>query len=106
MNDFKKQFAKNLRELRELAGFTQEQLAERVGVATKTLSYWENGHNSITFAKIPVIASALEVPVYRLFTFDKYENIGNISDIIGIMNKRDREIILKIIKLMSARTKK
>ena len=36
---------KYLQELRKEKGFTQEQLAEHVGVARRTISRWETGSN-------------------------------------------------------------
>ena len=69
MTDFRKKFAKRLKELRTSAGLTQEELAGAVGVETKTVSYWENGHNSVTFNKLPIIAKTLGIPVYKLFVF-------------------------------------
>ena len=69
MKDFYKEFGKRLKELRLQANMTQDDLAERVNVATKTVSYWENGHNPITLNKIPLIANALNIPIYKLFVF-------------------------------------
>ena len=36
-------FAENLRKLRRERGFTQEQLAEKMGVSFQTVSRWETG---------------------------------------------------------------
>lgn len=69
MKDFYKEFGKRLKELRLQANMTQDDLAKRVNVATKTVSYWENGHNPITLNKIPLIANALNIPIYKLFVF-------------------------------------
>ena len=69
MTEFQKQFTNKLKEIRIASGLSQEKLAEKLGVATKTVSYWENGHNAVTFNKIPLIAKALNVPVYKLFVF-------------------------------------
>lgn len=69
VRDFYKNFGKRLKELRLQANMSQEDLAEHVGVATKTVSYWENAHNPVTLNKIPLIANALNIPVYKLFVF-------------------------------------
>ncbi len=62
MTDFQKQFANKLKEIRIMAGLSQEQLTKKLDVATKTVSYRENGHNAVTFNKIPLIANALGCP--------------------------------------------
>ena len=98
--NFRKQFARNIKELRNLAGLSQEELAERIGIAPKTLSYWENAHNAVTFAKIPLLASALGVPVYRLFIFENADNSSEINNLIDTMNNKEKEIALKMIKLI------
>lgn len=69
VKQFYRQFGRRLKELRIQANLSQEELAERVGVSTKTVSYWENAHNPVTLSKIPIIASVLNIPVYKLFVF-------------------------------------
>lgn len=69
LKNFYREFGKRLKQLRLQANMSQEELAEQVGVATKTVSYWENAHNPVTLSKIPLIAEALNVPVYKLFVF-------------------------------------
>lgn len=98
--NFRKQFAANLKELRSLAGLSQEELAERIGIASKTLSYWENGHNAVTFAKLPLLANALGVPEYRLFLFGSIYESDEICNLVNCMDKHDKEVALKILKLL------
>lgn len=69
VKDFYREFGKRLKQLRMQANLSQEKLAEIVGVATKTVSYWENAHNPVASNKIPLIANALNVPIYKLFVF-------------------------------------
>ena len=104
MTDFRKKFAKRLKELRTSAGLTQEELAGAVGVETKTVSYWENGHNSVTFNKLPVIAKALGIPVYKMFVFGEIlgGDSSEIMDLLNSMNKRELRCISTIIKSILA----
>lgn len=99
--EFYKQFGKRLKELRLQANLSQEELAERVGVATKTVSYWENAHNPVTLSKIPVIANVLNVPVYKLFIFvDTDEKLADI-DYIKLLQSRtgqELDILFNLIK--------
>lgn len=104
MTDFKKKFAKRLKELRTFAGITQEELASAVGVETKTVSYWENGHNSVTFNKLPVIAKALNIPVYKLFVFGEILNGDNseVMELLDSLNDRERRCVSDVIKAIIA----
>ena len=99
--DFYKKMGQRLKELRLQANISQEDLAESVGVATKTVSYWENGHNPITLNKIPLIATALNIPVYKLFVFlDVEEKVAD-KDYIALLQTKTGEelnILFNIIK--------
>ncbi len=101
--DFKKSFSKNLRELRKKKGLSQEKLAELTGVTPKTLSYWENGHNSVTFGKIPKLAEALNVPVYRLFIFETIETENGADALISQLIESDKKLAIDILKLFQAK---
>ena len=104
MTEFQKQFANKLKEIRISSSLSQEKLAEKLGVATKTVSYWENGHNAVTFNKIPLIAKALNVPVYKLFVFGDIlsGDDDEISELINSLTERERLCISKVIKAILA----
>lgn len=91
VKEFYRQFGKRLKELRKQADLSQEELAERVGVSTKTVSYWENAHNPVTLSKIPIIASALNVPVYKLFVFLDIEEKTADKDYIALLQSKTGE---------------
>jgi len=63
-------FSKKLRENRQRCGFTQEKLAELVGISTHYLSMLETGRNFPTSDTLENLATALKVSVYELFIFD------------------------------------
>lgn len=101
VKDFYKNFGKRLKELRLQAKMSQEQLAEYVGVATKTVSYWENAHNPVTLNKIPLIADALNIPVYKLFVFFDTEEQSANKDYIKILQSKtgqELEALCKVVK--------
>lgn len=93
VKSFYKEFGKRLKELRLQANMSQEELAEQVGVATKTVSYWENAHNPVSFSKIPIIANVLNVPIYKLFVFlDVDEKLADKDYITLLQSKTGEEI--------------
>ena len=57
---------------RKMNGMTQEQLAERVGIATKYLSHLETPSRAqqISLLTLFAIADALNVPPRKFFDFD------------------------------------
>lgn len=60
--------AKNLKEQRELAGFSQEIFAERLGISRATLSAIENGHIDVDSVKLGNAARLLGRPIAEFFT--------------------------------------
>lgn len=99
MTEFQQQFSKRLKEIRIASGLSQEEFAE--GVAPKTVSYWENGHNAISFNKLPVMANALGIPIYKLFVFtDSLTKNSNqdIMEFLSSMTEKERLTVLAVIK--------
>ena len=97
---FYKEFGKRLKELRIQANMSQEELAEQVGVATKTVSYWENAHNPVSFSKIPLLADALNVPIYKLFVFfDSEEKLAD-NDYIKLLQSKTGEELNSLFNII------
>ncbi len=60
-------FQDNLRRLRQAAGYTQEQLAEKVGVSAQSVSRWECGNTLPDVMLLPVLARLYGVTVDDLY---------------------------------------
>ena len=56
----KRSVCEMLKELRKKRGFTQEILAQKLSMDQATVSCWENGISTPTFATMKKIAEALE----------------------------------------------
>lgn len=63
-------FGANLKALRKKAGLTQEELADRLGVANKTISNWELGNSIPTVDDVKKLADALHVSEQQLLSPD------------------------------------
>lgn len=59
-----------LKEHREKAGLTQEQLAQEVKVARQTILFLEKGQYNPSLRLAFRISKALKVPLQELFSFD------------------------------------
>jgi Helix-turn-helix. len=55
-----------LKRCREVAGLTQAQLAERMGVSTVAVQNWESGKTNISYERYPELSLILNIPVDRL----------------------------------------
>jgi len=63
-------FSRKLRENRRKCGFTQEKLAEIVGISTHYLAMLETARNFPTSDTLERLSAALGIPVYELFITD------------------------------------
>jgi DNA-binding XRE family transcriptional regulator len=57
----------NVRAARILAGLTQQQAADHIGVSTQQMSKYENGINRISAAKLYILAEALSEELTSFF---------------------------------------
>lgn len=65
MIDDKKILGKKIKELRKQKGYTQEQLAEKLGIDNKHLSKIEKGDHMPTYKVILKLADALQFNIYE-----------------------------------------
>lgn len=67
---------KIISELRKERGWTQVELASKLGVSDKAVSKWENGGGFPDITQLPVLASIFNVSIDYLMTGKKEENIS------------------------------
>ena len=53
----------NIAYYRKLCGYTQEQLAEQLGVTGQSVSKWENAISNPDISVLPDLAKALNIPL-------------------------------------------
>lgn len=87
----KTQFGKKLKKARLNAGFTQQQLAEKVGVLYQHIGRWERGEVDPTAEKIMLLANALEIKANDLF------DIGSSSPNRYLVSEQELEEKIKLI---------
>ena len=64
-------FAENLTELRKYHDYSQEELAEMIGVSRQTLSKYETGESLPDIEKSKLLADAFGVSLDDLICFEK-----------------------------------
>lgn len=65
------EFGKALREIRSAKGFTQEKLANELGVEISQISRIERGVINTSVVTVYQLAKILKIDVSELFNFDK-----------------------------------
>lgn len=84
-----------IHELRKKNNLSQEQLAEKVGVARQTISKWELGETAPDIKQAQILSNVFNVSLDVLLDNDKKTSIDNTQD-----NKKNNSVIwVKIIAL-------
>lgn len=101
--NIKKQLGQKIKRLRQKNGLTQEQLAEKIDIATRTLCGIENGENFLTATTLEKILNAFDITSSELFAFNHIKPQQDlkdemISDIQKLNNREQIETLYKIIK--------
>lgn len=60
-------FSKKISELRKMAGLTQEQLAEQMGITYQAVSKWENGIACPDIMLLPKLADVFKIQIDEFF---------------------------------------
>ena len=74
------ELGKKIRQLRFKAGFTQEQLAEKLGVAAQSVSKWENAVAMPDISALPLLAEVFGVSIDELFDLSAEQRLNRIEN--------------------------
>ena len=83
MNNYEKNIGKNIREVRNERGLSQEKLAERCNISNTTLSMYENSKKIPSLSTIAKIAKSLGVSIERLYYGDENSSFINSEPDLG-----------------------
>lgn len=72
--DIKLKIGKRIKELRNLRGFSQEELADRAGIDRTYVNSVENGKRNVSIVNIEKIANALGCTLQEFFTTENFTN--------------------------------
>lgn len=101
MSEIKKKLGKKIKYYREIQGFTQEQLAERLDVNCRSLSFIECGTNFVTAETLEKICDILKVTPKQLFDFDYYkENPENTKKEINRLLENNSEKLSDVYNIL------
>lgn len=77
---------KNIKKFRTLKGFSQEQLANKVGLSRQTITNWENGYREPDLDKAFKLAEILDVSLEDLLGKEKTTKVA--SEIVEYNRKK------------------
>lgn len=69
-------FHENLMQLRKLKGYTQEDIAGRVGVSRQSVAKWESGESLPDLEKSRILAEILDVSLDDLASYESKGSMG------------------------------
>ncbi len=99
-----KQIGARLRELRSCAGYTQAELAEKVGCETSTIGHCEVGKDRISLTLLSKIADVLEVELYKFLIAREPDTdrktINDINKLLKSANRTQLGLIYEILSKM------
>lgn len=75
-----------IKNMRELKNFTQEYMAEKLGITQAAYSKMENGTNKISYAKIVDISNIFGVKPEELLAFDSQKFFNSFNNVKGSNN--------------------
>ena len=102
MSEIKKSLGKKIKYYRELKGFTQEKLAEKINLNCRSLSFIECGVNFVTADTLDAICKALNVTPKELFNFEYYpKNPKNIKEELNKLMENNKDKLSDIYKILS-----
>lgn len=104
-------FGKQLYELREMSGYTQEEVSNKVGVARASYSHYENDRVEPDIRTLNALANLFEVTIDTLINYDQPKSLKNPtkllihppdfrSDKLELENHRLREEIRELKSLL------
>ena len=67
--------ATNIQNFRKKCGFTQEELAQKIGVTFQAISKWENAKSAPDIMFLPIMADLFDCSIDQLFSRDMQSNI-------------------------------
>lgn len=94
-----------IRKARTAKGFSQEYMAENLGISQRQYSRLENGESEITLSYLDKISKQLDIKLSELFTEVMQENHGQKGGFANAANIIINEASEKLIEQYKARIK-
>ena len=89
------ELGKKIRQLRFKAGMTQEQLAERLGIAPQSVSKWENAVAMPDITLLPMLAEVFGISIDDLFDLTVEQRLNRIENRMDVEEELPQDIFME-----------
>lgn len=93
---------RNITERRKHLGWTQADLAEKLGVDSETISRFERGSNLPSLLRLEKLALIMDAPLAALLAESSAHPLDQsrvLAELIGKLDEKDRLFVVNIVKL-------
>ncbi len=98
MENIKLLLGKKIKELRKAHQYTQEQLAEKIGIGTPNISYFETGKFAPSIETLQKLAQVFGVEIYELYMFQPLKPTSEIKQELAKAIESDEKILRLLYK--------
>lgn len=98
MENIKLLLGKKIKELRKAHKYTQEQLAEKIGIGTPNISYFETGKFAPSIETLQKLAQVFGVEIYELYMFQPLKPTSKIKQELAKAIESDEKILRLLYK--------
>lgn len=98
MENIKLLLGKKIKELRKAHKYTQEQLAEKIGIGTPNISYFETGKFAPSIETLQKLAQVFGVEIYELYMFQPLKHTSEIKQELAKAIESDEKILRLLYK--------
>ncbi len=102
--NIKKLLGKRIKEIRKNKGLTQDELAEKIGIESTSISNIENGKYYPTADNLEKIMNALNITPQNLFVIEHNQDDDVLLNEINIILKENPNKIKEFYKILKALT--
>ena len=98
MENIKFLLRKKIKELRKAHKYTQEQLAEKIGIGTPNISYFETGKFAPSIETLQKLAQVFGIEIYELYMFQPLKPTSEIKQELAKAIESDEKILRLLYK--------
>ena len=89
------ELGKKIRQLRYKAGLTQDQLAEKLGIAAQSVSKWENSTTMPDITALPLLAEVFGITIDDLFDLSAEQRFNRIENRMDMEDDLPQDVYLE-----------